>query len=75
MSKLCSVFFCAVSEWLILTPEQFRFFIQALFTLKVIYGGRCIPELMQFVNKGFSGKIWVQFCFKNGRRGLRNLRR
>ena len=53
------VVFCAVSEWLILTPERFRFLIQALSTLEVIYHGRCIPELMQFVNKDFLGKISV----------------
>ena len=40
-------------------PERFRFLIQALSTLKVIYHGRCIPELMQFVNKDFLGKIGV----------------
>ena len=50
------VVFCAVSERLILTPERFRFLIQALFTLEVIYHGRCIPVLMQFVNKDFFGK-------------------
>ena len=53
----CSV--CAISERLILTPERFRFLIQALSTLEVIYHGRCIPELMQFVNKDFLGKISV----------------
>ena len=50
------VVFCAVSERLILTPEQFCFLIQALSTLEVIYHGRCIPELMQFINKDFLGK-------------------
>ena len=53
------VVFCAVSERLILTPERFRFLIQALSTSKVIYHGRCIPELMQFVNKDFLEKISV----------------
>ena len=51
------VVFCEVSERLILTPERFRFLIQALSTLEVIYHGRCIPEPMQFVNKDFLGKI------------------
>ena len=51
------VVFCAVSERLILTPERFRFLIQFLSTSEVIYYGRCIPELMQFVNKDFLGKI------------------
>ena len=51
--------FCAVSERLILTPERFCFLIQTLFTLEVIYHGRCIPELMQFVNKDFLVKISV----------------
>ena len=50
------VLFCAVSERLILTQERFRFLIQALSTLEVIYHGRCIPELMQLVNKDFFGK-------------------
>ena len=36
--------------------ERFRFLIQALSTLEVIYHGRCIPELMRFVNKRFFGK-------------------
>ena len=53
------VVFCAVNERLILTPERFRFLIQALSTLEVIYHGRCILELMQFVNKDFLGKISV----------------
>ena len=53
------VVFCAVSERLILTPERFRFLIQALSTLEVIYHGCCIPELMQRVNKDFLGKISV----------------
>ena len=59
------VMFCAVSEWLILIPERFRFLIQALSTLEVINHGRCVPELMQLVNKDFFRKVWVQFCFKD----------
>ena len=53
------VVFSAVSERLILTPERFRFLILALSTLEVIYHGRCIPQLMQFVNKDFLEKSCV----------------
>ena len=33
-------------------------------TLEVIYHGRCIPELMQFVNKDFFGKSVCSFASK-----------
>ena len=38
--------FCEVSKAADLTSEQFRFLIQALSTLEVIYHGRCVTELM-----------------------------